>query len=313
MTTVERLENWKQAGIISETQYGTLSALVRKQRFSLFLELNALLYLGVLSLVGGLAWTFSTHFQRLGDVFILAVLSTMFAGCLYYCFSKAAAYSNHELESPTFVFDYVLYLACLLLSVELGYIEFRFEWLRDAWDNYLLFASLVFFVLAYRFDNRFVLSLALSSLAGWFGVKVSTFGFTSPEDLRMSALAYASIITLAGTFMYRQGMKKHFLETYLHIVATVTFVALLSGLSGSNDLIFLTALLFAAAASVMLGVRFRRFAFVVYGIAFGYFGISGEALQSIHRFSTTLIYLVVTGSGVILLVVWLSRRFGREE
>src|SRR2546425_7129378 len=125
MTTTERLENWKQTGIISEAQHGTLSALVRKQRFSLFLELNALLYLGVLSLVGGLGWAFSTHFEKLGDVFILGVLSTLLAGSLYYCISKASSYSNQEVESPNFIVDYVLYLACLLLSVELGYIEFR--------------------------------------------------------------------------------------------------------------------------------------------------------------------------------------------
>src|SRR6267142_5650054 len=185
MTTVERLEQWKQSGIITDAQHGTLSSLVRKERFSVFLELNALLYIGVISLVGGLGWTFKTHFASLGDAFILAVLSLMLAGSLYYCFSRAPAFSSGEVESPNFVFDYVVYLACLLLSVELGYIEFRFEWLKDAWDNYLLFSSAVFFILAYRFDNRFVLSLALSSLAGWFGLKVSRFGFVSSEALRV--------------------------------------------------------------------------------------------------------------------------------
>jgi hypothetical protein len=216
MTTVERLENWKHAGIISDAQHATLSALVRKERFSLFLELNALLYLGVLSLTGGLAWTFSTHFEKLGDVFILTLISALLAGSLYYCWSKAPAYSNQEVESPNFIFDYVLYLACLLLSVELGYIEFRFEWLRDAWNNYLLFSSVVFFVLAYRFDNRFVLSLALSSLAGWFGLKVSKYGFISSEPLRLSALVYAFLIAVVGTFMYRQQIKKHFLGRTFH-------------------------------------------------------------------------------------------------
>src|SRR5262245_55002699 len=176
MSTLERLKNWKRDGIVSDVQCVTLSALVRNERFSVFFELNALLYLGVVSLVGGLGWTFSRHFEKLGDLFILTILSALLVGALYYCFSKASAYSNAEVESPNFVFDYVLYLACLVLSVELGYIELRFEWLRDAWDNYLLFSSIVFFIFAYRFDNRFVLSLALSSLAGWFGVKMSRTG-----------------------------------------------------------------------------------------------------------------------------------------
>jgi len=38
-----------------------------------------------------------------------------------------------EVESPNPVVDYVLYLACALFSVTLGYIEFRFEVLKAAW------------------------------------------------------------------------------------------------------------------------------------------------------------------------------------
>ena len=314
MSTLERLENWKQAGTITGTQYEALSALINKERFSLFLELNALLYLGVLSLVGGLAWTFSTHFERLGDVFILAVLSTMLAGSLYYCFSKAEPYSNEEVESPNFVFDYVVYLACLLLSVELGYIESRFAWLREAWDWYLLFSSIVFFIFAYRFDNRFVLSLALSALAAWFGVKINTrFGLDRIDPLQVTGLVYGSVVALLGLFLHRQKIKKHFLDTYLHIAGNVIFIALIAGLTGDHRSIYVLGLLSASAGSVVAGVRFKRFAFVVYGIVFGYIGISSQVLPKMNEFTAVLSYLVVTGSMVILLVVFLARRFGREE
>src|SRR5256885_117246 len=107
MTTLRWIESWKESGIISEAQQRDLAALVRKERFSLFFEVNALLYLGVLSLVGGLGWTFITHSERLGDLFILSVLSTMLAASLYYSFSKALTYSNDEVESPNFILDYV--------------------------------------------------------------------------------------------------------------------------------------------------------------------------------------------------------------
>src|ERR1041384_3512244 len=132
MTTIERLNRWREAEIITGPQFETLSALVRKKRFSLYLELNALLYLGVISLVAGIGWTFTTHFERLGDLFLLGVLSSMLCASLYYCLAKAPAYSNNEVESTNMLVDYALYFGCLILSVELGYIEFRFEWLRDA-------------------------------------------------------------------------------------------------------------------------------------------------------------------------------------
>ena len=80
---------------------------------------------------------------------------------------------SRETPAPNAVFDYVLYLGSLVWCVELAYLENRFHVLSGQWDLYLLATAVFFFFLAYRFDNRFVLSLALSSLAGWFGLTIS--------------------------------------------------------------------------------------------------------------------------------------------
>ena len=269
MNTMDRLAAWKDAGIITEAQHITLASLTRKERFSLFVEINALLYLGVISLVGGLAWTFKTHFANLGDGFILTALTAMFAGSMYYCFSRGPVYSNEEVESPNVVFDYVLYLGCLILSVELGYIEFRFQLLQSAWDSYLLMSAAVFFFLAYRFDNRFVLSLALSSLAGWFGLRVSRFGFRSSDSLRICAFIYGAVVLSSGTWLYRAGIKKHFLDTYLHVAANVLLMAAVSGVADrSNALVYLAVLILLSGTAVILGYRYTRFPFVAYGIVY---------------------------------------------
>ena len=67
MTTIDRLD-WRESGVISEAQHATLPAIVRRERFSVFVELNALLYIGVISIVGGLGWTFRDYVASLGDV-----------------------------------------------------------------------------------------------------------------------------------------------------------------------------------------------------------------------------------------------------
>ena len=89
MTTLERLDAWRDAGALSEAQHATLVALVRRERFSLFLELNALLYLGVLSLAGGIGWTVRTYFTDLGDAAVIVILTAILGWCFYYCFSRA--------------------------------------------------------------------------------------------------------------------------------------------------------------------------------------------------------------------------------
>jgi hypothetical protein len=314
MNVLTRLEQWKDSGAISGVQYDAISALARNDRFSVFVELNALLYLGVLALVGGISWTMTTYSARFGDAAILTSLTCVFCWSLHYCFVRALPYSHREVEHPGLAFDYVLYLGCLVFALDLGYLQSRFHPFQLDWDHSLLVASAVFFALAYRFDNRLVLSLALSSLAAWCGVRLSHYGFLSGAWLRVYALAYGSFVAGAGTALHRAGVKRHFLETYLHLAANVLFIALLSGVGGTRSdwWLYLTALLGLAGFAIAAGVRFRRFAFVVYGVVYGYLAISIRALRDLESLTSALAYFVVSGTVVILGLVALARRFGRE-
>jgi hypothetical protein len=313
MKILNDLERWNSTGAITGAQYDAISALVRKDRFSVFVELNTLLYLGVLSFVAGVGWTIQTHFARLGDVAVLSALTIAFCVSLYYCFSRALPYSRGEAESSGFAFDYVLYLGCLVFGLELGYLEFRFHLLQDNWDHYLLLSSFLYFALAYRFDNRFVLSLALSTLAGWFGLRLSRFPMLG-GSLRVYALAYGSLVAMAGIGLHTVGVKKHFLEAYLHVAANVLLVALLSAAFDRDpEWLYLLGLLGLAGLAIVGGTRFKRFAFVVYGIAYGYVGISARVIREIDGFTPALAYVATSGTIVIVSLVMLARRFGREE
>ncbi len=314
MKILKDLERWASAGAITGAQHDAIAALVRKERFSVFVELNTLLYLGVLSSVGGVGWTIQTHFARLGDAAILSALTLTFCVCLYYCFSRARPYSTAQVEPSGFAFDYVLYLGCLVLALELGYVESQFHILQDRWDNYLLLSAFVFFVLAYRFDNRLVLSLALSTLAGWFSLRLSQFPDIGGPSVRTTGLVYGSLVAIAGTGLYKAGIKKHFLETYLHVAANVLFIALLSELVDRDATgLYLLGLLGLAGIAIALGVRFKRFAFVVYGVVYLYIGISVRLLQGIDSFTTGLAYVAISSTAVIVSLVAIARRFGREE
>src|ERR1700690_2383729 len=235
MTILTRLEQWKEQGIISPEQHTLLAGLSRGEPFSVALELNILLYLGVLAFVGGLGWTITTWSQQLGDVLVLAILSAILAACFWYCFSRAPAWSPAETSSPSLVFDYVLYLGSLTWSLEIAYIENRFHVLSGQWDLYLLATAGLFFFLAYRFDNRFVLSLALSSLAGWFGLTISRWPGDQDAAYRRYALLYCLLVGVGGAILQRRGLKAHFFGTYLNIVANVLFWAVLSGVFIPQD------------------------------------------------------------------------------
>jgi hypothetical protein len=312
MTMVERLRRWRDEGAITPEQDAALGVIVRKDRFSVALELSALLYLGVVSIAGGVLWTVQTHFTSLNDTAIVLTLTLIVGLCGWYCLSRARPYSPGEVESPTAFFEYVLYLGCLIFATELAFIETRFALLGKAWDAHVLLSAVLFFAAAYRFDNRFVLSLALSTLAAWFGIKLTQFGFGSAGSLRVSALVYGALVATMGAGLHRLAIKRHFVDAHLHVAATAAFVALTSGVSsGDADSLYLAALLALAGASIAYGVRRRQFAFVAYGAVYPYIGLSLKLIRGMGP-TAMMAYGLVSGGAMVVVIVYIARRFGRD-
>ena len=52
--------------------------------------------------------------------------------------------------------------------------------------------------------------------------------------------------------------------------------------------------------------------FVAYGIIYGYVGITVEVLRDVRNATAFFSYFLVTGTLVILALVILARRFGRD-
>jgi hypothetical protein len=313
MTIVTRLSQWKEQGKISPEQHAHLAGLSRGEPVSLFLELNVLLYAGVLAFVGGLGWTVSTWSQQLGDVLVLTTLSTILATCFWYCFSRVPPWSPAETPAPSPIFDYVLYLGSLIWSLELAYVESRFHVLSGQLDLYLLATAGLFFFLAYRLDNRLVLSLGLSSLAGWFGLTISHWSAHQDAAYREYALLYCLLVGVGGSLLQRLGLKPHFFGTYLNIVANVLFWALLSGVFNRQGYgLWFLALLIACGASVVWGLARRQFAFVAYAAVYGYVGVSSLFLRGVTDESAVLSYFVVSGVAMLVVLVQIGRRFGRK-
>ena len=308
-----RLENWKQQGAISVEQQARLASLCRREPLSVSLELNVLLYAGVLAFVAGLGWTVTTWSRQLGDVVVLTFLSAMLAACFWYCFARAPRWSTAETATPSAVFDYVLYLGSLVWCVELGYLEKRFHLLSGQWDLYLAATAGLFFFLAYRFDNRFVLSLALSSLAGWFGLTISRWPTHQDETYRQYALVYCLLVGVGGAILQRRGLKAHFFGTYLNVVANVLFWALLSGVFERESYgVWFVAVLMACGGALAWGLKSRQFAFVAYAAVYGYVGVSAVLIRDIHDATFIFSYFVVTAITMLVGLVMIARRFGRS-
>jgi len=98
-----------------------------------------------------------------------------------------------------------------------------------------LLPALLFLPLAYRFDHRGVLGMALTALISWVGVTVRPLNLYFKTNFFEEETVFSAVIlalTLIGLalLLERQRIKAHFTYTYLTIAGNLLMVALLGGL-----------------------------------------------------------------------------------
>jgi hypothetical protein len=299
-----------RAGTLSSVQLGVLTELHLKNRYSVHQELRAAIYIGVLLATAGVGLTIRQYFAQLGDIAIIGSLTAGALAAFLYCFLKGKPWSRGEAESPSILFDYVLLFGCTLYAADVGYIETQFHVLGDSWHDYLLVSAALFFFLAYRFDNRLVLSMALSTLAAWFGFQLSARFLSFHKYYRESAIAYSLATFALGSLSHRLDVKKHFFDIYLNFTAHFLLVALLTGVVQYRFASWhLPAMAASVAAVAVYSMRTRRFLYMLYAILYGYACLSAVALEFIDGRAAMYLYGIVSSLTVIGLIFILSRRF----
>jgi hypothetical protein len=72
------------------------------------------------------------------------------------------------------------------------------------------------------------------------------------------------------------------------------------------------ALLIACGVSLAWGLKRWQFAFVAYSAVYGYVGVSSMLIRNIRDFTSILTYFVFTGVAMVVGLVVIARRFGRQ-
>ncbi|MBN1363577.1 MAG: DUF2157 domain-containing protein [Syntrophaceae bacterium] len=300
---------------INATQLHTLEDIHTLKIFSVHRELRLFLYIGILLIITGVGLTIKKYFANLGDIIIISSLTLCFTASFIYCFIKGESFSRNEVPSPNIAFDYVLFFGCAFFSMDIAYVETQFHLLGDQWNNYLLISTTLFFFLAYRFDNRLVLSLALSTFAAWFGFTLSEHLFSFKEYYREYSITYSLIVLLLGGILYRLAIKKHFFDIYLNFAVHFLCIALVAGVVEYKIFsIYFPALIMACAALTYYSVKTRKFLYMLYAVIYGYIGISIVILDHIYRDTFLMFtYFILTSLLVIGSIFMISRKFKENE
>jgi len=312
----EALNDLEVAGVLTQDQAALLRKMYGRELLSVHWELRVLLYAGILTLTTGLGLLIAKHFASIGHLALLGAIALGCAGCFAYCLRRGGGFSRDAVRAPDAGYDYVLFLGCLLLGTFQGYLELRYQVLAQHWSWWLLGSGLFYLLCAHYFDNRLVLSLALSTLGAWLGVKTSLLTAGRWEAaVRADALVFGAAVVLAGAAQAWAGWKRHFLSVHLHLGLNVLFAALVSGIGRrAGGLPYLLGLLAVAAGTALYAQRARRFVFLLYAVLYGYVGVTVFVLERGRwEVEAILLYFLVTASAVVAALVAFHRRFRSAE
>src|SRR5262245_27340160 len=297
--------------VLSSPQATFFNRVARRHLVSLRLEIRLLLYVGVLLLTSGVGVLVVEHQKEIGPLAIAGALTVGTLVCFAWVVRTAPPFSWRQVESPNVAFDYILLLGVLLFASALGYVEAQFTVLGDRWAHHLLIVGVVYFVVAYRWDSRTVLGLALTTLAAWRGVSMSLraveFDMEHVPGLRANAIAIGLIYVALAVLSVRLERKSHFEDVFGNTGLILLLGALVSGVFGAAPWgIWLAALLAVAAAVMWVAFRRGRSLYFAQGVLAAYLGLLRPLFD--RGSSVGFLLAALLGAGALTLIIMAHRR-----
>lgn len=312
MENIHDLRRMEETGQVPPETLDAIRTWEARRPLSLHWELRTLLYAGVLLLQAGLGALAYQHLDTFGHHLLLGLIGVGMLGCFAYCFWQRVPFSTQLIPSPTAFFDYVLLLGCLLFIVLEGYLQYRYTLFGTRYGLATFIPTVLFFFLAYRFDHRGVLGLAITGLAAWLGITVTPkslwdTGTFSNETLVVVGTGLGVFLTAVAFFLARLDVKRHFSATYLYWGVTFVCVSALWALFNfEHPWAWMGVLLAGTVFFGWLGRRTNDFPLWLLALAYGYIGISFFLFRYVFTSPSVyaiLSYFVLSAGGLIYYIV----------
>ena len=301
-------------GVISQQQNSDIESYERNRPFSIHWELKVILYLGVLLFTSGISLLVYKNIDAIGHQFLLGFIALVCGGCFYYIFKNRPPYSSGLVKSELPFFDYIVLLACLLLGIFIGYIQYQYRIFGVNHGVAVIIPTLVYFFCAYIFDNRAILNLGISGLATWVGITVKPLEIFNKNDfsdssILISSIALGMLLLLFSKVAYKWNFKKHFSFSYNNFAAHLLLIATLNALF-EHPLKFLSVPFLGLIVYYYFtyAVSNQSFYFLLLSMVYGYIGFTYLFIRSLFYFKDvdlTAVYMLYFTVSCIAVVKFL--------
>ena len=314
----KKLQELLDKSFLTQEEFQKLQPVVSKKIFSVFYELQTLLYLGVMLFTTGAGILIYKNIGDLGHLIAIAVLGVLCTLSFWYVTKKGLPYQHDEVTSPTPYFDYVLLLGSLLFVSIQGYLQFQYRIFDENLSTGTLVTALVFFFLAYRYDHTGVLSLAITSFASFWGLAVSPVkwyqsDFLLEADLHRIGIIFSIAVIAIAWVLHRQQIKQHFTFTIFHFGLLIFFCAAVVGLFVDDHIYgaYVLLIYLGCAFAYYGGKLTKSFLFLIYAFLAGY--IATTYLLAVTIFQNAdfawFYYFLLSCGGFVYFIIRFKNHF----
>jgi hypothetical protein len=204
-----------EKNLISETEFSQINAYRKLDIFSLHNELRALLYLSVTLFTSGIGILIYQNIDTIGHQVLLGLLFLTIVVCYYFCFKNAPKFEKTQTEFKNPMYDYLLLLATILTCTFIGYLQFQYKTFGTQYGLATLIPTIISFACAYYFDNKSILSIAITGLAAYIGLTVNPQALLESETFNTNSLGFSAILLGIAMIVWsiycdKIDLKKHF-------------------------------------------------------------------------------------------------------
>lgn len=273
-----------EKNLITENQFQEIKTYRALNIFSLHAELKLFLYLSVLLFTSGIGILIYENIDTIGHIAILSLLLIVIAVCFFYCFKNAKGFQKAETTFEHPVLEYLVLLANILTCIFIGYLQFQYKPFGEHYGLATLVPTIVSFFCAYYFDNKSVLTIAITGLAAYIGLSVTpqdifndSNNLYASQNLSYSAVMLGVLLILWTIYSRRISLKTHFGLIFLTFALHIISIASISNLTSYDTLNWiLFAIVLAASTFYFYKASYenKAMSLYVFMIVYGYIGVN---------------------------------------
>jgi hypothetical protein len=310
--------------LLTESQFIKVKAYRSLGIFSLNAELKLFLYLAVLAFTTGIGILIYQNIDTIGHIAILSILLVVTVICYYFSFKNSTGFKKEETSFENPIYDYIILAALLLTCIFIGYLQFQYTAFGTHYGLATLIPTAIGLFCAYYFDNKSILSIAITGLAAYVGLSVSPQAllnndFYDSNTLSYSAIVLGIVLILWAMYSNQIALKKHFTLVFLTFGLHLISISCLNNLFQPYWFVFFIILVASSYYFYKTSYQFQAVSLFIFSILYAYIGANIVLIKIITAinlgeliipfFFVVPLYFVVS----IIFFIKLIKQFNKQK